>query len=186
MICAQESESSTYFSPFLVQRPRSPISVNSMKLYTTPRKLIRSLQDPGEDDLECPQKQPGSAPSSVNSDEAEWNPTEAQAGGGGYSDNTNAPVHQRKNPETPQFADYGRADDEDTLEHSESVSSCGETPEDEVCNESNGVQSVRTRGRSFCRLTFTLVCSLLWVMATVVLLVAQINQDEGHLGVVPT
>ncbi|CAA7388172.1 unnamed protein product [Spirodela intermedia] len=167
------------------QRPRSPMSINSMKLYATPRKLIRSLQDPGEEDLECPQKQPGSAPNSLSSDEIEWNPTEAQAGGGGHSNDTNS----------PQSGEYDNADDEDMLERSESVSSCGETPEgttagnaseEAICEENNGVQSVRTRGRAFCRLTVTLVFTLLWIMAALVLLVAQINQDEGRLGVVPT
>ena len=84
-----------------------------------------------------------------------------------------------ENAKTPMAHDEGE-------EYSESVSSCGEIPE-EVEEESEGLfEDAPSRKRVFCRLTFTFVTSLLSIMAGISLLVNQIHNDENTLGAFPT
>ncbi|MQM04660.1 hypothetical protein Taro_037463 [Colocasia esculenta] len=177
-------------------RSRPAISIDDVKMFTTPRKLIRSLQDPSDADSAYNKRQPGRVLNSPASDEVDWNPDNSIAGCGDSRHLDLEIEAKRKHGDMGKLNGVNTVhDDGDILEDSESVSSCGGIPtdtncdviSDDVVHEGMVQTQSRCTGKRRYRKTFVaLVCTLFLILATIGMLVLQLGNDEDSFDMVPT
>ncbi|KAG4912699.1 hypothetical protein JHK82_053288 [Glycine max] len=158
---------STTTSPL---RSHTQATVDSIKIFETPRKLIHSLQDSSDVSLGCSRKQ-NRRYRSLSSDNIEWSPA-SKYDQNGFADDTN---------KCDSEVIEGCAEVE-FQGSSESVSSTDDIPADADKQMHTEVVPVNRNAKT----TYKLVCGLSCVLLAVATPLLWINsQDEGHY-LVPT
>ncbi|XP_057982890.1 protein SINE1 [Malania oleifera] len=165
------------------QRSRSQINVDNIKIFTTPRKLIRSLQDPIDINSDFSEKQT-SRFQDPSSSRYEWTPT-AKCDQHGFSHGVNYEV--KGNEKSPgsvgQFKDG-----------SESVSSTDDVPHDadpqvscEIDPETvTGAQKLSTERTKRKKTTFNLICGLIFLLIAIFASLLLMDHQDGSFYLVPT
>lgn len=164
------------------QRSRSQTNVDNIKIFTTPRKLIRSLQDPNDEraDFSGNQNRRFRSPSSHN---FEWSPT-SKYHQNGLSPNMNYEV--KKDETLP-------AGSEQLQVGSESVSSTEDIPTADFQVNEKVSPGSKVESQSFieiqktnCKSPTKVVCSLFVLLFALFICSICLNdQDDGN-GLVPT
>lgn len=162
------------------QRPRSPINVDNIKIFTTPRKLIRSLQDPSDVDSDMTRKSLGRFRSPCSSVD-EWSPVRSFDQGGLIDDPHDAREKENSDDGAEQFQGA-----------SESVSSADNTAAGQEKSAPSAVAPLdgtdtltfgtRKAGR---RAAFKLICSVLFVLLAIFCSL-QFIDDHEYRHLVPT
>ncbi|KAL2335075.1 hypothetical protein Fmac_016288 [Flemingia macrophylla] len=163
-------------------RSRTQVNVDNMKLSVTPRKLIRSLQDPNDETSDC-SEQPCRRIKSLSSGNVKWSPTP-------YSKYDQNGVADQVNYDSKENGSlYG----EDQFQGGpESVSSTDDLSANNLQSPSkvgpeskNGTQTV-LMGKPFQKTKHKLVCGLSFALLAIATPLLWINsQEEGHF-LVPT
>ncbi|KAF8403993.1 hypothetical protein HHK36_012103 [Tetracentron sinense] len=160
------------------QRSHSQLNIDNIKIFTTPRKLIRTLQDPNDVNSDFSEKQTRRFRSPAMS-QLEWSPRRNSDRNGFFHD-LNHELKGYKNP--PEAAEEAPAG-------SESVSSTGNVPADvdpEVSREvSPEVQSLSIKRRNFWKSSFNLVCGVFMFLGIMMSVMLIGDQEEGS-NLVPT
>ncbi|XP_061336993.1 protein SINE1-like [Gastrolobium bilobum] len=172
---------STILSP---QRSSTQVTVDSTKIFKTPRKFIHFLQDPNDLNLDISEKQIGRFSRSLSSGnlECEWSPT-SNNNLNGFSDHVKYDCKMNES----------LCADGELQGGSESVSSTDDFPGDAdmqitnnvVPENRDGTQSFRTE-KALQKTKFKLICGLSFVLLAMATPLLWINsQDESHC-LVPT
>lgn len=167
----------------VIQRSRTQISVDNIEIFTTPRKLIHSLQDSNDMNLDCSEKQ-NRRLRSLSYGNIDWSRTSK------YDQNC--------------FSDQVKCDcgvneslcaDVEFQGSSESVSSTNDLPGDadvktpsKMVPENGNAMQLQNHhmGKTLQKTTFKLVCGLSFTLLAIATPLIWINnQDEGHY-LVPT
>ncbi|KAI3471485.1 hypothetical protein Pfo_028135 [Paulownia fortunei] len=164
----------------ILQRSNSHINVDDVKIFTTPRKLIRSLQDQDDFDSGFSKKQARRFRSPMTSAFA-WTPTSIREQNG---------LPQDMNRENN--GDKLSSGDERFHGSSESVSSTEDVFSDKDLRLSaevvpgNKAQLQRVHVQKNHNFTYSIVCGLLVVLFAVLLCLLAICDQDDHYIVVPT
>ncbi|CAL9186126.1 unnamed protein product [Musa hybrid cultivar] len=176
------------------QRPISQLKFDDFKIYTTPRKLIRSLQNLTEPDTENTKNQSIALPISQSSHEVEWKPN-------GAFDKDRQPQNLNSEAEQRCFEDVEwlgkmnhHKDAEPAQDGTESVSSTGDVPESSICKVLDGADyedknSVVVKSRNRIGYT-TAALGLIWgafmVLLATIFSSMWTDNDELVFDMVPT
>ncbi|KAK1310463.1 hypothetical protein QJS10_CPA08g00112 [Acorus calamus] len=160
------------------QRSPSQRAIDNIKIYTTPRKLVHSLQEPSDSDCENSGRK---IRLSTASSEAEWNPTRA-------ANRYNAPCdfgyesEEGRDFETLS-AQCDMKDHEQVPNGSESVSSTCQA----IANEAIGPEGVVClKKRSFGKAAVRMICGLLLILPVVFLSIVWMDNDDFYGAGTPT
>ncbi|XP_077220806.1 ARM repeat superfamily protein [Tasmannia lanceolata] len=175
------------------QRPKSPLNIDNIGIFTTPRKLILSLQDPDDVDSNS-EKQTRKMRRSVFREEG-WSPTR-EMNGNVFSHNMNNEVEDNKNSKRPNNATSKNIVRNAQLDSSlsESVSSTDDISAVansrvtfEGCDgEKNGVQNVGLKRRSLGKASLGLICGLSLILFAAIFSALLIDDGERSFNLVPT
>ncbi|KAF8043580.1 hypothetical protein BT93_A1795 [Corymbia citriodora subsp. variegata] len=162
------------------QRPRSPINVDNIKIFTTPRKLIRSLQDPSDVDSDVTQKSLGRFRSPCSSVD-EWSPVRNFDQGGLIDDPLDAKEKENSNDGVEQLQGVSESlsSADNTVAGQEMSVPSAVTPLDGTDTLAFGT---RKAGR---RAAFKLICSILFVLLAIFCYL-QYTDDHEYRHLVPT
>lgn len=173
--CVTNREHKLHFLlPFYLQRPHSQLNIDDIKIFTTPRKLIHSLQDRNDTNFDFAEKQIRRCRSPALN-KSRWSPTRTFEGNG-LCYELKCDVEDNKNlPETGAQAQVD----------SESISSTDSIPavaDKEVSHEvspedKTGVQN--RRSSSFKKVALNLVCGLFFILLAIMSAIWAANQDKG-------
>lgn len=171
---------SSIVCPFVLQRSPSRVNVDNFKIFTTPRKLIRSLQN--KDDVNSNFSEKQSKWLRSPSSKFDWTPT-TKYNQNGFQHEVNYEVEGTEN-----LSGCG----EQVQIGSESVSSTEDVPADvdvEVSHEMLTGSKIEipksSIKKSYRRIAFKLVCSLFMLLALLASLLWIGDRDEGY-NIVPT
>lgn len=182
-----------FFFLFLFQRSRQQVSIDDIKIYATPRKLIRSLQnssDANNEDLEnkCTGELTGSSA-------VEWN-SMVESIGDCQSHCANCKAEMKNNLENGGIvSNQGSIRDSELVQDSnESVSSTGEIPGNsafgvpcEVYSEVMNVSTTkRAKGSRYYKAVLSFVWSIPLVFLAMIVLSIRIDNEEPLFDLVPT
>lgn len=162
------------------QRPRSPINVDNIKIFTTPRKLIHSLQDLSDGESDMTQKSLGRFRSPCSSVD-EWSPVRNFDQGGLTDDPHDAKEKENSDDGAKQFqgASESRSSADNIVAHLEKPVPNTVTLPDETKTPTFGT---RKAGR---RTAFKLICSVLFVLLVMFCSLHYID-DHEYCHLVPT
>ncbi|XP_072973247.1 protein SINE1-like [Typha angustifolia] len=171
------------------QRSRRQVGIDDIKIYTTPRKLIRSLQNQGEANLGDSESQLTGVVVGSSSCNVEWNETVASKGDS-QSHHLNCKAEENDIEDSVSISNQ---DAELVPDGNESVSSTCEVPENSVCQASYEVDSEdyvsvtkSTKKIRYSKTVGSIVWSLTLIFLVIVLLSIRIDNDTPVFDLVPT
>ncbi|XP_058105868.1 protein SINE1-like [Magnolia sinica] len=180
------------------QRSQSQLNADDIRIFTTPRKLIRSLQDPDDVSSDFFEKQAEKIRSPASC-EVGWEPTREMNGSDGSPDSLNYVVRGKQNCERVQsnLSWKNKATDaEPELDGFESVSSTGDVdPDAKNCKElyeargreNNGMRTVGPKRTSFRKAAaLSLVCGLTLILPAIILSTMWLDNHDEYFNLVPT
>ncbi|CAL9115086.1 unnamed protein product [Musa textilis] len=177
------------------QRPVSQLRIDDIKIYTTPRKLIRSLQNLTELDTENTKNQSIALPVGQSPHEVEWKPNGA-FDKDRQPQNLNSKAEQRCLEDVEWLGKMNHHKDaEPAQDGTESVSSTGDVPESSICKVSDGADhedknSVVVKSGNRIRYATTAALGLIWgafmVLLATVFSSVWLDNDELVFDMVPT
>ncbi|KAG1333960.1 protein SINE1 [Cocos nucifera] len=177
------------------QRSRPQLTIDDVKIYTTPRKLMRSLQNSANvSSSGGPQQQHNQIPSSPCSGKVELNPT-VVLNVDSHTHNSKSEVAEKWNNEKVIL--WGKnnltLNEELVPDDTESVSSTGDVTENSACEvyredyEDNFKVLVRSRKRlTYGIAVMGFTWGLLLILVAVILSAVRTDNDELFFDVVPT
>ncbi|KAF8395974.1 hypothetical protein HHK36_017585 [Tetracentron sinense] len=164
------------------QRSLSQLKIDDFKIFTTPRKLIHSLQDPNDVYSNFSEKQSGRFRIPA-SNHLKWSPARKFDGNGLHHDLNNEAEGNKTLSETGEQMQDG----------SESVSSTGDVPANAdakpscevVPEDKTRIQSLCIKRRNFGKAALNLVCGLFFMLFAVISAL-WIDNKEEVFNLVPT
>ena len=154
------------------QRSRTQLTIDDIKIFTTPRKLVRSLQNSTDDNSPGTEKQHVTINASPTSSEVKW-----------YS--SVVEVEKRKDKNT------SHAEDGSVIDGTESVSSTNDLPEGSAqevseCEVRTQIQKEIVKETWYGKAAVSFVLGLLFIFLAIVFSALRIDNDNGFCDVVPT
>lgn len=173
----------------VLQRSRPQLTIDEIKIYSTPRKLIRSLQGSTGNKSECTNSLNNSVLVNQSSNEVEWKQTDI-VGSDGQSQNVTA------NSDGRRFENEGHLgmlnnikDNKEGQDGTESVSSTADVLESSMCEVLHGDQNILTtnsRRANYGTTMLGFLSGAFVVLIAMIFLSMMTESDEPPYGLVPT
>ncbi|XP_042426562.1 protein SINE1-like [Zingiber officinale] len=171
------------------QRSRPQLTIDEIKIYSTPRKLIRSLQESTGNKSECTNSLNNGVLVHQSSNEVEWKQTDI-VGSDSQSQNVTANSHGRRFENEGQLGMLNNIkDSKEGQDGTESVSSTADVLESSMCVVLHGDQNILTTNNRRAKYGTTMLGFLsgaFVVIIAMIFLLMMTENDEPPYGLVPT
>lgn len=154
----------------MLQRSRA-LTIDDVKIFMTPRKLVRSLQNSAGDNSQSAAKQEVEVNVSPASSEVKWYPTVGD---------------ERRHKKTSQEEAGSVIDDTESVSSTNALRQGSAQEESEEFTVGTEIEKEITKKTQFGKAAVSFIWGILFIIMAIVLLAMRIDNDEGFYGIVPT